>query len=384
MKILLIGEFSRLHNSLKEGLIELGCDVVLIGTGDQFKKYPVDINISSKVFNNSSVLIFFRKLIHKITKFDIAELETYFRIKKIVPQLNDFDFVQFINEDAFYIHPKLQIPLLESIFKQNSNAYLLSCGDDYISISHYLKNIQDYSILTPYLNDKSLKSKFNYSLKYTTKPFENLHHYIYKNINGVIASDLDYHIPLKNNLKYLGLIPNPINTNKLSYFDLAINDQIIIFHGVNKKNYIKKGNNFFEDALHIIKQKYADKVTIISTENLPYNKYIESYNQAHIVLDQVYAYDQGYNALEAMAKGKVVFTGAEKDWLDFYNLTEDSVAINALPDAAYLVRKLEWLIQNPEKILEISRNARAFIEREHHHITIAEKYLDTWKTHSKD
>jgi hypothetical protein len=30
--------------------------------------------------------------------------------------------------------------------------------------------------------------------------------------------------------------------------------------------------------------------------------YINSYNKAHILLDQVYAYDQGYNALEAMAK----------------------------------------------------------------------------------
>jgi len=36
----------------------------------------------------------------------------------------------------------------------------------------------------------------------------------------------------------------------------------------------------------------------------------------------VYAYDQGFNALEAMAKGKVVFTGAEKEWLELYNLEE--------------------------------------------------------------
>ena len=39
-----------------------------------------------------------------------------------------------------------------------------------------------------------------------------------------------------------------------------------------------------------------------------------AFDTAHILLDQVYAYDQGYNALEAMAKGKVVFTGAEKEW----------------------------------------------------------------------
>ena len=32
---------------------------------------------------------------------------------------------------------------------------------------------------------------------------------------------------------------------------------------------------------------------------------------------------EGFNALEAMAKGKVVFTGAEKEWLDYHNLKED-------------------------------------------------------------
>ena len=43
MKILLIGEYSNLHNSLKQGLIKLGHEVVLIGSGDGFKKYNVDI-----------------------------------------------------------------------------------------------------------------------------------------------------------------------------------------------------------------------------------------------------------------------------------------------------------------------------------------------------
>ena len=77
---------------------------------------------------------------------------------------------------------------------------------------------------------------------------------------------------------------------------------------------------------------------------------IKSYNECHIFLDQLYAYDQGYNALEAMAKGKVVFTGAEKEWLEYYDLEENSVVINALPDVNYLVEKLSVLIENPEEI----------------------------------
>ena len=78
-----------------------------------------------------------------------------------------------------------------------------------------------------------------------------------------------------------------------------------------------------------------------------------------------------------MAKGKVVFTGAENEFTKHYNLTE-RVAINALPDVDSLVNKLSFLIENPDEIIAIGKRARAFIEKEHHYIRIAEKYLEIW------
>src|SRR5690606_28675115 len=123
-----------------------------------------------------------------------------------------------------------------------------------------------------------------------------------------------------------------------------------------------------------LQQKYPEKVEIITVENIPYSEYIEKFNSAHILLDQVFAYDQGYNALAAMAKGKVVFTGAETEFLKHYNLKEDEVCINAIPDVAYLIQKLEELLLNPKKISDISANARAFIEKEHNYISVAENY----------
>ena len=141
---------------------------------------------------------------------------------------------------------------------------------------------------------------------------------------------------------------------------------------------IKKEMTFLKKHFDIISKKYSDKIEIITTRSIPYTAYINAYNKAHILLDQVYAYDQGYNALEAMAKGKVVFTGAEQEWLTYYNLKEDTVAINALPNANEIAKKLEWLILNPQQIKIISKNARAFIEREHNYIKSAQKYLDKW------
>jgi glycosyltransferase involved in cell wall biosynthesis len=216
-------------------------------------------------------------------------------------------------------------------------------------------------------------------LKYLKPEYKDLHQFVFEKVDGIIASDLDYDIPLQGNEKYLGLIPNPVNTEKLKFKPFASEKKITIFHGINRANYFKKGNDYFEAALEKLQQKYPSKVEVITVENIAYSEYIEKYNAAHIILDQEFAFDQGYNALEAMAKGKVVFTGAEKEFLDNYSLKEDEVCINAIPDVDYLFRKMELLVLNPEKISFISINARKFIEREHNYISIAKKYLAFWE-----
>ena len=50
MKILLIGEYSNLHNSLKQGLQKNGFEVTLLSTGDGFKNFDSDIPIKSSLF----------------------------------------------------------------------------------------------------------------------------------------------------------------------------------------------------------------------------------------------------------------------------------------------------------------------------------------------
>jgi glycosyltransferase involved in cell wall biosynthesis len=378
MRILLVGEYSRLHNSLKEGLLQLGHEVVLLGTGDGFKNYPSDIIVKLSVFSKP----FFKtiaKIADKLFNIQLIELEYYYKLKKIIPTLKDFDAVQLINEQSLKTSPKHEIKLISRLKDQNKSLFLLSCGTDYISVKYAMDKKFRYSILTPYHENKSLKKDYRFILKYISNPYKKLHDFLFDYVKGVIASDLDYHIPLSGNSKYLGLIPNPINTDKIRFLPLDVTKKIVIFHGINRMNYIKKGNRFFEEALQIIKDKYPDKVEIIIAENMPYNQYIKTLNNCHILLDQVFAYDQGYNALEAMAKGKIVFTGAEQEWLDYYNLDEDTIAINALPNVNYLVEKLSYLIDNPKKILDISENARSFIEKEHQYIDIAEKYLVQWK-----
>lgn len=380
MKILLVGEFSRLHNSLKEGLLALGHEVLLVNNGDGFKNFPADISIRAN-FLKSKLGNILRQIWFRIFKYDLALLEHGIRFWWISKKLKNYDIVQFINESPIQTVSKFELFLLKRLFKQNQKVFLLCCGIDYVTVNHMLQKKDRYSVMNAYFeNIPEAKKQYEYFFDFVDKPHQKIHQFLYKNIRGVIASDLDYVRPLLGNKKYLGIVGNPINTDKITVIENEISNKINIFLGINTGNSYKKGISYFEEAIEIIKEKYSNKVEIIITKDIPYSDYQQHFEKAHILLDQVYCFDQGFNALEAMAKGKVVFTGAETEFLNHYHLQENEVAINALPNIDYLVEKLSFLIENPSEIQRISRNAIAFIQKEHHYVKQAEKYVQLWKT----
>lgn len=376
MKVLLFGEFNRAQWNIKQGLKTLGHDAILVSTRDGFKKVDVDIELRDPY--QSYTLKKIRILIKKLTGVDLTAVSIKRQIKSKKKHLSNYDVVQIINEAPFDFERKHQKEIFDWLKDWNKNIFMLSAGLDYPSVSYAFDKKFEYSILTPYFENKGTKKDFSPALSYLTPEHISLHKYIFKTIKGVISNDLDYHIPLIGNPKYLGMIPHAIDLSKLEYKTPIVEDKVVIFHGINTLNYYKKGNDIFDEALNLIAEKFSDKVDIIITKDLPYKDYITSFDKCHILLDQIYAYDQGFNALEAMAKGKVVFTGAEKEWLDYYKIEEDSVAINALPDAEAIAKKLEWLILNQEKIIEISTNARRFVETHHDYKDCAKQYLEAW------
>lgn len=377
MRILLVGEYSRLHNSLKEGLVTFQHDVVIVGDGDGFKNYPVDYSIEAKWCSNFFINLF-RQSIFKLTKFDIVKIERGIRFYILLPKFKNFDVVQIINELPIKTTSFLELFLLKKLKKQNSKFFVLSSGVDYWNVSYCLENKLFKSIFQPLFKNPQLKENYRFCLNYLKPSHQKINKFLSNHCDGIIATDFDYVIALEGNPKYLGLIPNPINISKLKIPEIEISDKVIIFLGINEWNYYQKGISYFEETLKIIKTKFEGKVEIIIAKNIPYNQYINLYNSAHILLDQVFANDQGYNALEAMTKGKVVFTGAEEEFIEHYRV-EKSVCINAKPDVEYLVDQLSFLIENPDEILAIGKRAKKFVEDYHNYKKIANLYIETWQ-----
>lgn len=373
MRILLVGEYSNLHNSLKSGLIQAGHQVTLISTGDAFKKFPADVKFSAKRIEGSSLLRFLRKVIFKIFRVDIAFLEIGYRCLDWLVDQKNYDVIQLINEYPLKTPYFFEKRIFKRLRSLTSKMVVLACGDDYI----YLKNI-DKLPHHPILQHPGIG--FPFSDKYLTQKHKVYHDFVFQQKDLIISSDLDYHSVYNGIKDYYGLIPNPVDLSNFYLKPKKETSRIVIFHGINHTNYYKKGNDYFDAALAIIQQKYQDKIEVISVTSIPYAEYIQSYNEADIVLDQTYALDQGYNALEAMAQGKVVFTGAGALFCKTYHLKPNSVAIHTIPNAEKIAADLEKLILNPNRIQEIGQAARLFIEKHHDYKVVANNYMEAWKT----
>jgi len=378
MKILLVGEYSRLHNSLKEGLQAIGHEVILFSTGDFFKEYPSDIKISSK-YSNKFFFSPLRKAIYRVSGFDIYQWEMQKKINKIIQDLSGFDVVQFINQNPFNLSPTQATTFNNALISQNKSAFLLACGEDTHVIDYYSRDLMKYSILTPLLENPKLEEKYSFSLKYLTKEYKKNYRDICDKVKYIIPTDFDYQIPYNHHKKASDLIPNPVNIDKIHFQEIRIENKINIFHGINKGSYYKKGSDKIISVLKKLKNKYGNRIEITTVENKAYNEYISLYKNSHIFIDQLYSYDQGYNALEAMAAGKCVVTGFEEECVNYYKINQE-VAVNASIEEEKLFIQLENLIQNPTRIIEIGKNARKFIETHHGYKEMAQKYVDLWRS----
>jgi hypothetical protein len=127
MRILLLGEYSNFHSTLKTGLEKNGHRALLSGRKDGFKGFKLDISLEPKLFE----IYPFRKLknlIYVLFKFDISCFEVLYNFYKNKNHFKGYDFVQLINEFPLKTTPYFDTLILKFIFKHNKKV-ILSRGE---------------------------------------------------------------------------------------------------------------------------------------------------------------------------------------------------------------------------------------------------------------
>jgi hypothetical protein len=353
MKVLLIGDYSGVHVNLKRALKSLGYTCILATDGDGFK----EISKSDLYFPKSKN--FFIRRIRKIL-FLIFGLKKYY----------GYDVVQLINPNIFdgtsYYYNQLIIKLIK---KHNKSLFLLACGTDY-----YVYKDRLSLKYNPYDDAVNIDSKGKN--RFTKLGYINNNKLVVSLVNKVIPSTYTYSKAYSWSPKLTQTIPFPLFLEENIPIKLiSPKNKYVIFHGINRKGF--KGSKYIIEAMNRIKDKYPDKVEIIVDGLMPLNKYLQLIKNVDIVIDQCLSYEYGMNAVYSMAMGKVVLSGNEIE-TQIHFQRSDIPIINILPSADDIFDKLERLIFDPNKILELSKKSRIFVEEFHDSIKVANQFIQIW------
>ncbi len=274
MRILLVGEYSGFHNSLKHGLEALGHEVVILAGGDGFKRYPVDVAVHSTAFDHK----WLQKIkvgMYRLTGVDIFSVWLWLRFRESVKSQKHYDIVQFINSSPFNCTPATEWKFIRPLLKSNNKTILVACGDDFEYARYLVHEHEGYSIMDVVRGHPSHRSRLAGTLKYLTTGYKRNYKKLVAQCAHVIPSNTDYAMALNDQPKARPIIKAPIVLDK---FPLTQNENLTviqIFLGINVSNFWKKGINYFLDALEIIKENYGDRVSITIARNLPYIRICE-------------------------------------------------------------------------------------------------------------
>lgn len=349
MKILIIGEFSGFSKNLSRGFHALGHEAFVFSWGDSFKKieqdkdsYHIDVaNISvfghSIKGSNRLKRLFTAPKLHRFISKMPHDWDVAFCI--------NFGFLQKGNR---IFSDMISIQEIQSLLKDKTQIYLSACGGDFIfdSFLSYRKKVSQAELEKA---KKHLSSPVSYEVFQSFMPF----------VRGVIPITWDYYEAYqffagKYDYRLLPIIPLPFDVESV-VFNNEICDKIVIMHGVNR--YYEKGSDYIIPAMERIKKDYPNKVDLKIVSRLPLKEYMEIMSKSNILIDQAYAYSAGMNAVEALAMGKVVLGGNERNNAETLGVEEFPI-INIVPDENQIYSVLEDLVLNPEKIKMISIESR--------------------------
>lgn len=360
MKILLLGEFSGLHKNLKEGLLELGHEVIVAAHGDGFKKIPADISFDPYFSGR------------------IGNIEKAFRPLTKINHLKGFDVIQLISPFSFYFEkfPYSLFPtdyFFDQVIGNNKKFYMLAAGDDAF-FWRYGRQALAYGPFDDFLK---YDAKSDFYFMQSEKSLE-INKKLVDRSRGVIPVMYEYEISYKDSTKRLPTIPLPVNVKKIEYRENKIIQKLVVFHGLNRYGF--KGTRHVEEAFKILEKKYPNDLELIIDGNMSLDKYLSLMSRTNVVIDQLNSYSLGMNGVYALAMGKVVLGGAEPESL--ISLGVDSTpAINIIPNCRSIVQSIEEVLENRNKIAELGARSRRFAENVHDHIKVAARYVDAWSSH---
>lgn len=363
MKILLLGEYSNVHNTLAHGLRALGHEVTVASNGDFWKNYPRDIDLA-------------REQTFK------GRLSFMWRLLSALPSMRGYDVVQLINPLFLELKAEHHFRIYDYLRRHNGKVVLGAFGMDYywMHVNDTLKPLRySDSNIGDTLRTDPVTESFRRDWVGTAK--QTLNEYIAHDCDAIVAGLYEYlatYTAVPSLCDKTRFIPYPIEhcaKQPVHEYDGVLK----VFIGISGERNVYKGTDIMLKAAEKLKANYPSQVELKIAHGVPFAEYQHMMDSSDVILDQLYAYTPAMNALLAMSKGIIVVGGGEPENYDALGERELRPIVNVLPNFESCYHELEQLVVHPERIPVLKLQSIEYIRRHHDYLKVAQRYLNLYK-----
>lgn len=353
-KILLIRDYSGMLNQMAVSLRADGFQIVHASISDAYKgNYGCDIDLESRItgINIVDQYINYIKLATTSHRYDVVHLQTPLLAGR---------------------YSVFLLPILKILRSKTDILSVSLAGDDY----NYWLYGQKYLDYGPFDDARTLDLAGE-NPYYLSRSSKHVCSQVEKWADFLIPSCYEYAICHQESKKLTHHVPYvwDVQSTPELYHDPSLQRPIRILHGIGRMGF--KGSDKIIEALRKLQIEFPNDIELILPAKTSYQQYRSYLEGCDVFVDQCNSYSYGMAAIEALALGKVVFSGAESDALRYMGINSCPV-INIKPSTEDIYLKLKSLIKDRRNLREIGLNSRKFIRNFHSPSKVLPKIYDIW------
>ena len=356
MRILLLGEYSNVHNTLAKGLRQLGHEVTVASNGDFWKDYPRDQDLARR-------------------KGKLGGLALMAKVAMLLPRWREYDVVQLINPMFLELKAERIFPVYHYLRRHNRHIVLCAMGMDYYWVKECIERkplrYSDFNIGdTLRTDDCAMRERRDW----IGTPKAKLNVEIANDCDAIVTGLYEYDVCYRPNFpKKTNFIPFPIISATLSPL-ASHHSPFRLFIGISRGRSAYKGTDIMLRAAEDLLAQYPDKMQLLKAEGVPFQQYKDMMDGSDVILDQLYSYTPSMNPLLAMSKGIICVGGGEPENYEILGEKELRPIINVEPCYESVRDELEQLLLHPERVPELKRQSVEYVRRHHDHLKVARQY----------
>lgn len=377
MKILLIGEASFLHNTLKKGLVERGHRVTTMSDGNGWHDAPRDIDLRRDGRWGK-----------------LGGLRVVWQLLRHLPQLCGNDVVQIHNYQFVPLMYRWNTLLLRFLKLTNRRVVKGCFGDDPQIFRRQAQGVPAYSdtFWSGQLQNAELhRDRIAEVVEHGAEAsWRKTTHMADALVACLYEYWLDYNEPLY--AAKLHYIPLPMECEEMvrwcdgEMVKCVCNDTpshpLTILIGLQPKRDFMKGAMKIAAFVEEVARRHPGKVQIKYVEGVPYDEYMHLLAEADVLVDQLYSYTPSMNSLAAMARGTVVIGGGEEEYYEF--IGEDTLRpiINVRPDVPdeENIAAIERALFTDGTLERMAQESIQFVHKYHDFRHVAEQYEQLYRS----